>query len=358
MYSRVVITGVGAVTPKTMGKSLLQELLNAKTSGKKEISKSFGDFLTRAEELIPYNTLRRICRFSALALYSNILAAKDSEIVINEGNSEHIGSIMNTIYGPLKVTEKLLNTLVESGPQNVSPADFANTVINCATGQVSIYLKIKGASSTMVGSSSLTYAYELIRNQKAKALFVSGVEEYHENVEKNYSEKIQFSENSACLVLEDYEHAKARNAKIYAEIIGCGTGTDPEQMERIDVMGGNGLKSAISFAIGSIKEENPEGYLISAVDSELNELYKKEIEIVSSKIKIKDSFSWKNIFGEALGVNEVLAAYIGAIFLNENKFRNNNDNSDAISLGNDALIICNSYQPGGCWSTICMKKVI
>jgi 3-oxoacyl-[acyl-carrier-protein] synthase II len=353
MLKRVVV-----VTPKTMEKNVEEELFNAQTLSETEIKKSFEDFLTKAETLIPYNTLRRICRFSALAMYSNILAAKDSGIVINEKNADCIGSIMNTIYGPLKVTENFLNTLIKSGPQSVSPADFANTVINCATGQVSMHLKIKGVSSTLVGSSGLTYAYEMIRNSKADALFVSAVEEYHQNVEANYSSTVAFSENSVCLLLEDYDHAKARDAKIYGEILGCGIGTDTEQRLKIDSISGTGLKAALANNLDLMATLNKEGYLVSASLPALSDIYEKEIEIMNSFIKIKDIFPWKSIFGEALGVNEVLAAAISALFLSENKFIAYNSAYDIKTLEKDALVISNSCQPGGCWSTIFMKKVI
>ena len=352
MLKRVVITGVGVITPKTMEKNFNEELFNSQVLSEIEIKRSFEDFLTKAETLISYNTLRRVCRFSALAMYSNILAANDSGIVINEQNSDCIGSIMNTIYGPLKVTENFLNTLIKSGPQSVSPADFANTVINCATGQVSMHLKIKGVSS------GITYAYEMIRNSKADALFVSGVEEYHQNVEVNYSSDVAFSENSVCLLLEDYDHAKARDAKIYGELIGCGIGTDTEQRLKIDAISGTGLKSALTYNQDLMAASNKEGYLISASLPALHDIYEKEIEIMNSFIRIKDVFPWKSIFGEALGVNEVLAVAIGALFLSEDKFIAFNSGYDIKTLEKDALVISNACQPGGCWSTIFMKKVI
>lgn len=212
---RVVITGIGVVTPEYIGGGVLKE------KSERETTKD-GDFLLDTlEKYIPYKILRRICRFSQLALLSHLICRDDAQIK-TEDESVDIGSVMNTCYGPLNVTEKILNTIIYNGPADVSPMEFSNTVNNCATGQVSIVLKLKGESSTLIGSSAVSYAYDLIHFGKTKAIFVSGLEEENNNLEKLAGKYgVELCENSSCILLESLSHAQARGAHIYAEIKEC-----------------------------------------------------------------------------------------------------------------------------------------
>lgn len=218
MSERVVITGIGMASPDFVG-SEVESVLNFY---KKDSCKSAIENIdNKLEEFIPYKLIRRMCRFSQLALYSNILCKNDSGLQI-DGENDRTGSIMNTSYGPLNVTEHFLETLIQSGPQSVSPMDFSNTVNNCATGQVSISMKLKGVSTTLIGSSAVSYAFDLLQNEKANAILVSGVEEYEEHLEQISAQKgYHMKENSCCILAETFTHAQERNAKIYAEILEC-----------------------------------------------------------------------------------------------------------------------------------------
>jgi len=351
---RVVITGIAAITPFNMDKDTFEKKLF--TLADTPIIHEIENFIVAAEELIPFNTLRRIAEYSALALYAHIQAVADSGLVISKENLEKIGSIMNTVYGPLKVTEGFLNTLIKQGPKQVSPNDFANTVINCATGQVSIFFQLKGISSTLVGSSAINYAYDFIKQGKSTAILVSGVDEYHPIVEANYENlNYPFTENSCCLVLEDHEHAVHRKAKIYAEIIGCGMGTDTAQIKKIDVLNGIGLEVSLESALLSANTAIEHANLIYASSPQLTEVFPKEKSITAKYLPVANGFAWKSKFGESLGCNEIMAAIIACHFFDKKQFINSEEEMVIKPITNKDFIAVNSNQPGGNWSTIILK---
>lgn len=352
MSRRVVITGIGLMTPQVEDKdSLLDLVLSGSTQSKCQAE--IPDFMSKAEQRIPFNNLRRMAKYSALALYTHILAKEDSGIEISELNQERIGSIMNTVYGPLKVTESFLKTLITQGPKNVSPNDFANTVINCATGQVSIHYKLKGVSSTLVGSSALAYAVDLIAHGKADALFVSGVEEHHPVVEANYSgNDYTFTENSACLVLESYDHALARQATMYAELVACGLGTDGAQSKRIDALHGEGPQRALRQLQSRLNDPPALVDVLWASSPLLADVHEKELSLVQEKFKVRKHWAWKAKFGETLGCNEILPAAIASMLVNHHA-----DNRDRIGGDPDSPVMVMSCQPGGSWSSILLKRV-
>lgn len=303
---RVVVTGIGVVTPEYIGGGLL------KKEGGNNICAD-GDFLLDTlEKYIPYKILRRICRFSQLALLSHLICRDDADIKTEEESTD-LGSVMNTSFGPLNVTEKILDTIINSGPADVSPMEFSNTVNNCATGQVSIVLKLKGESTTLIGSSALSYAYDLIHYGKTKAIFVSGIEEKNINLTKVASEYgEELLENSSCILLESLSHAKARGVHIYAEV------------EKVDV----------SYLLdeNSIKAEDD---VVSFADGRIE----KEIDI-SGVPAIKDAFAVKK---NMLGASEVYNTVQALTLMDENK--------------KDAGIAVTILQ-GGCTSAIKMKRSV
>lgn len=301
---RVVITGIGVVTPEYIGGGLLNKECRNNTGADSDF------LLDTLEKYIPYKILRRICRFSQLALLSHLICRDDADIKTEEESTE-LGSVMNTSYGPLNVTEKILDTIINKGPADVSPMEFSNTVNNCATGQVSIALKLKGESTTLIGSSALSYAYDLIHYGKTKAIFVSGIEEKNDNlsqVASEYGEELL--ENSSCILLESLSHAKARGVHIFAEI------------EKVDV---SYLLDADSIQTDSNVVSFADGRIEKTVD-------------ISGISALNDAFKVKK---NMLGASEVYNA-VQALTLME---------QDGKAYGEAVSIL-----QGGCTSVIKMKR--
>lgn len=305
---KVVVTGVSVVGEGYVNSGLLsnEDLPNNALAGGTDF------LISRLEEYIPYRMLRRICRFSQLALLSHLICKDNARIKIENENTR-IGSIMNTAYGPLNVTEKILNTIIYNGPNDVSPMEFSNTVNNCATGQVSLALKLKGDSSTLIGSSAITYAYDIIRYGKSDALFVSGVEEKNNHVQEIASKyNSEICENASCILMESLGHAKERGAQIYAEIEEC----DVLYLQNFDNLVRGMKKNIVSFADGRIK---------------------KEISLDNESLYFKDSYM---VSENMLGATEV---YNCIRAISEMASRN---------IGKGTAV---SVQPGGCCSMITLK---
>lgn len=345
MSRKVVVTGIGIVSPNYIGSDLKHFLFNTSNSSLFTLKSEIENLEEQLEEHVPYKLLRRMCRFSEIALYSNILASKDAKLDI-KSNNERIGSIMNTLYGPLKITEKLLNDLIKGGPQLVSPSDFANTVMNCATGQISMLMGLKGASTTLIGSSAITYAYDLIKYNKADALFVSGVDEFNTNIQKAIeNENVDITENAICLLLEEYEYARNRNAKIYSEIISCGIGNG------IDY----GVQVALNEATKDVELQNKNVYgILSYINKEKEDAVKKEIHKITGDFQ--GLYECKSVFGETLGATELLSVAIGSLFEADKSFLCNTsetgENTRIRELDDESVIMSGCIQRSGCCSII------
>lgn len=330
MSTRVVVTGIGTVSQLFQANDIENYILKGDSKLESVQGSELNNLVDQLEEFVPYRLLRRMCRFSQLALYSNVLCQRDSNLDIKP-ECERIGSIMNTMYGPIQVTERFLNSLIKDGPQNVSPTDFANTVMNCATGQVSMFLNLKGVSTTLVGSSAITYAYDLLKNNKADAIFVSGVEELNENVKRAFQLKdCSISENSYCILLERYEHAIARNAKIYSEIVDT------------SVRCGNisSLETAVKEVTDKL-EMDTKKMSLTVCNSQIG-VDENQIKELGSNFK--QLFNGTEKLGYTLGVCEIASVLYG-ILLTNNK------------IVEDNYIVSASVQHGKCCSAVVQRSV-
>lgn len=337
MNRRVVVTGVGLVSPFYIGSDLCEFLDENLNDYKFEDSLVVNNLEDSLEHYVPHNLLRRMCRFSQLTLFSNVLCYKDSGIHIKE-QSDRIGSLANTSYGPLSVTESILQTLIDGKPQNVSPMGFSNTVMNCATGQVSMFLGLKGVSSTLVGSSVITYAYDQISNGKADAIFVSGTEEMNSHLQEAMRNNgLTIAENSACILLESYEHATQRNAKIYSEILGCG----------VHIGEKSALTDSFSQAIETIPYDKKSAYgIFLNSETNMDNAFEQQIEMT------RKSFDCTKLFHRALGASEVISALCAAAFLQSNNFVENVNCENKICTLDADLIVSWCIQHGKCCSTV------
>ncbi len=343
MNKRIVITGIGIVSPNYIGSDIKEFLFAIMNNNPEELRSSIKKLDELLEKHVPYSQIRRMGRFSEIALYSNILANMDAAIDITS-NNERIGSIMNTLYGPLQTTEKLLNDLITGGPQNVSPSDFANTVMNSATGQVSMAMGLKGVSTTLIGSSAITYAYDLIKYNKADAIFVSGVDEFNLNVQKA-NNNISILESGICLLLEEYQHAKNRNAKIYSEIISCGVGFEDE----------TGVKKVLNEVLENVDYKNKTIYgVLSSTDRKRkNEIMKETSEIIKD---FKAVFECEEVFGEPLGAAELLTAVLATSFEASgtmiNNFSSEYAKRELLEMSKGNILVTQCIQRGGCSSIV------
>lgn len=267
---RVVVTGVGVISSLGTGTEKTWEALLKGETGIKLIEsfdtedlpvKMAGvvDDFNPEDFGIDKKELKKLARFSQFGIAASKMALEDSGLVINEENAEKIGVIVSSGIGGLEVLEEQYNSMLEKGPKRVSAFTIPAMIANMSSGNISIYLGAKGPNKTIVtacaaGTHSVGDAFEIIKNGKADAMVAGGTEaciskfciagfnnmtalsKNSENYKKSSRpftidrDGFVMGEGAGVLVLEEYESAKARGAKIYAEMIGYGETGDAHHM--------------------------------------------------------------------------------------------------------------------------------
>ena len=284
--NRVVVTGMGAVTP--LGNdvdSFLTNLLNSKV-GINKITKFDAEAtgISVAGEVKDFDAMKRLDRKTAKrnALFVNYALYSAHEAMemagLNEDNikPEELGVIYGSGIGGLTTIQEQVIKMHDKGPKRVSPLFVPNSIVNMAAGDISIAFKARNTSQAIVtacssGTNAIGNAFEYIKEGKAEAMIAGGTEASVNEIgisgfaaitalsktEDPMKASIPFDkdrngfvmgEGSGTLVLESYDHAKARGAKILAEIVGYGTTSDAYHMTAPDPEG-TGAKRAMQMAI-------------------------------------------------------------------------------------------------------------
>ena len=286
-FHRVVITGIGAVTP--IGNDIDAYLLGLQkgTNGVAGITlfdpahhpcKFAAEVKNlHLEDFIEPKESKRWDRFSKFGVIAAKQAFKDSGLIINDSNASRIGVIIGSGVGGLLTMETQAQILSYKGPKRVSPFTVPMMIPNMATGLAAIALGAKGPSSSVstacaAGSNAIGDSFRILQLGKADAMICGGAEasitplgvagfasakalsfrnESPETASRPFDAQrdgFVIGEGSGILVLETFEHAKKRNAKIYAEIIGYGTTCDAHHITS-PAPGGEGGAKAIKLAI-------------------------------------------------------------------------------------------------------------
>lgn len=296
---RVVITGVGLITPLGTGKDKTwKRLLDGECGIDKitafdsteypvHIAGEVNDF--NPEDYIEKKELKKIGRFSQFAIAASIEALKDAKFEIIPENADRVGVIIGSGIGGLEIIEQEIGKLVEKGPKKVSPFYIPAAISNMAAGNASIYLGAKGPNKSIVtacasGTNSIGDAFQTILLGKADVILAGGTEgtvtpsgiagfgnlkALSTNPDPKKASRpftadrdgFVLGEGAGILVLEELEHAKKRGAKIYAEVVGYGETGDAYHMTAPSD-GGEGAARAIKMALeqGNIKLEEV-GYI-------------------------------------------------------------------------------------------------
>lgn len=269
MNRRVVITGLGLVTPLGIGVEKTWSALCAGKSGVGEITKfDASGFETKiaaevedfhAEDFLPKKEAKRTEAFIAFAVAAGRMALEDSGLKIDESNSEKVGVITGCGLGGLAMLEKTFDVLTNKGPKRVSPFFIPMIIGNMASGMVSIYLGAKGPNSSIAtacaaGTHAIGDAYNIIKMGAADAMVTGGVESTITpsgisgfnamkalSTRNNEPQKASrpfdkdrdgfvVGEGSGMLILESLDSALDRGAQIYGEVLGFGMSGDGHHM--------------------------------------------------------------------------------------------------------------------------------
>ncbi len=252
---RIVITGIGLITPIGIGKESFWANALKGVSGIREIS-SFdtarfsshkgaevrefnpSDFISSSNE-------RKMDRLSHIAVAGARLALEDAGLK-EFSRKDRAGVVIGTAYGSLKSTSQYLNGLVDYGPSRANPFIFPNTVSNAPASYIAIELGIKGPNVTVVHKQSsaeqaIFYGYNLLRRKKADIIIAGGCDEIcwilyqvhdiigvlsqgneHSSPYDKFRNGMVLGEGAGFLILERMEDAVKRNSRMYAEIAGFG----------------------------------------------------------------------------------------------------------------------------------------
>lgn len=286
-YNRVVISGVGCFSPLGLDLATTWENLVAGKSGIDYITlfdatNLESRFAGEVKGFEPTNYMerkeaRRMDRFAQLAVAAAMQAVKHSGLQINSTNRDQIGIIVGSGIGGLTTLYQQVKTLVESGPDRVSPFTVPMMISDMAAAQVSILLGIKGVnlcttSACSSSSDAIGVAYELIKRGDAQAAIAGGSESIlnpigvasfnalkalstRNDAPKQASRPFDaerdgfvIGEGACALILESLAHAQQRGANILAEIIAYGASGDAFHITQPDE-DGDGAARAMQQAL-------------------------------------------------------------------------------------------------------------
>ncbi len=285
---RIVVTGLGAVTPVGVGKDNYWSALLSGVSGIGRISlfdpEAF-DVKIAAEvkdfdvtRWVDRKDARRMDRFVQFGVAAALEAISDANLAITESNAHRVGVLVGSGIGGLSTLEEQIRNLVLHGPSRVSPLLIPMMIADMASGHISILTGAKGPNSTVVtacatGAHALGDSLEILRRGAADVMIAGGTEaaitatgvagfgnmkamtsKFNDDPQRASrpfdAERDGFviGEGAGVLLLETEEHAKARGARIYCELAGYGMSGDAYHMTQ-PAPGGEGVARAMRAAL-------------------------------------------------------------------------------------------------------------
>lgn len=338
---RVVVTGLGCISP--IGNSIASawDAAKAGQSGIATITKfDATPFSTHfagevkgfnVEEYIPAKEARSMDTFIHFGIAAGVQAFQDSGLVVTEENAERIGVIVGSGIGGLPMIEETKEVLTERGPRRISPFFVPASIINMISGHLSIRYGLKGPNLSLVtacttGLHCIGSAARMIEYGDADVVVAGGAESTisplgvggfaaaralsSRNDDPATASRpwdkdrdgFVLGEGAGVMVLEEYEHAKARGAKIYAEVLGFGMSGDAYHITSPSMDGPrrsmvNALKDA-GLSASDIQYLNAHGTSTPLGDKNETEAIKAAFGDHAAKLAIS---STKSMTGHLLG---------------------------------------------------------
>lgn len=340
--NRVVVTGMGAITPVGNDVEAFWTGLKEKKVGigpityfdtdgyKAKLAAEVKDF--DAKKYMDPKAARRMERFSQFAVAAAKQALEDARIDMSEEDPFRVGTCISSGIGSLQVIEKEYEKLLQKGPGRVNPLMVPLMISNMAAGNVSIQFGLKGKSINVVtacasGTHSIGEAMRTIQHGEAEVMVAGGAESCITPIgvagfasltalspsEDPMRASIPFDaerngfvmgEGAGVVVLESLEHAKARGAKIYAELVGYGATSDAYHITS-PAEDGSGAAKAMEYAMkdAGIKPEQLDYINAHGTSTHHNDLFEtKAIKLAlgdhAYKVKVN---STKSMIGHLLG---------------------------------------------------------
>jgi len=408
---RVVVTGVGIVSPLGTGVEKNWEAITAGQSGlgpitrfdaaelPTQIAGEVKDF--NAEDYIDKKEIKKMDLFIQYGLAAAEMALNDSGLQITEENAERVGVLVGSGLGGLPTIEKYHSELQERGYRKITPFFIPMLIINLAPGQISMRFGAKGpnlssVSACATGTHSIGDAYHMIARGDADAMFAGGTESTITplgiggfNVMKALSTRNEdpqaasrpfeknrdgfiMAEGSGILILEEYEAAKARGAKIYCEIVGYGMSADAFHLTQ-PAPGGEGAARCMKMALNNAGLNPEEIDYINAhgTSTHFNDLYETMAikSVLGEHAGTVMVSSTKSMTGHALGAAGGIEAAYSALALDRGvvpptiNYDEPDPECDLDYVPNEArqvackVVLSNSFGFGGTNATLAFRKI-
>lgn len=409
---RVVITGIGPITPNGIGRKVFWQAIKKGKSGidyirtfdttglATKIAGQVRDF--NAEDFINAKEARRTDRFTQFALAASRLAVEDAGLTMAKLNKERTGVATGTAIGGYVFGANQHAIVITEGPRKINPFLALALTFGASSSQVSIDLGVNGPSVTFSngcnsGSDAITYAFDLISRGDMDIMLAGGTEaplmptvvaafsmiralsERNENpssASRPFDLKrdgFVLGEGAAMLVVEELEHALRRNAKIYAEIVGYGTTCDAYHMTRPEPDGKESSRAmALALENAHVRVDSIDYVNAHGSSTQLNDIaetraIKKVFGSHASKLSVS---STKSMLGHAVGAPGAIELGVTAMAVKEDflpptinyEYPDPDCDLDYVpNIGRESpvnLAISNSFSFGGKNTAIVLAKYI
>ncbi len=357
---RVVVTGLGLVSPLGIGVEKSWGGMLEGRSGVRRITHfDSTSFATRIagevdgfnpEDYIEPKEVKKMDRFIHFGLAASTMAITDSGLKIDEHNAGRVGVYVGSGMGGLPAIEHYHRVLLEKGPRRITPFFIPMLIINLAAGQISIKFGAKGpnsapATACATGSHAIGDAFKVIQRGDADAMIAGGTEscitptgiggfnamkalstrnDEPEKASRPFDrdrDGFIMGEGSGILIIEELDHALARKAKIYAEIVGYGLTGDAYHITS-PAPGGEGAARCMAMALKDAGMSPSEVDYINAHGTSTK--YGDELETQAIKTVFKEHAykvavsSTKSMTGHLLGAAGGVEAVVCALTVHHN----------------------------------------
>ncbi|MBP2844331.1 beta-ketoacyl-ACP synthase II [Dickeya oryzae] len=408
---RVVVTGLGMLSP--VGNTVASTW-NALLAGQSGISLidhfDTSAYATRfaglvkdfnSEDFISRKEARKMDAFIQYGIAAGIQAMQDSGLEVTEANASRIGAAIGSGIGGLGLIEENHGALVHGGPRKISPFFVPSTIVNMVAGHLSIMFGLRGptisiATACTSGVHNIGHAARIIAYNDADVMLAGGAEKAstplgvggfgaaralstrNENPQAasrpwdKDRDGFVLGDGAGILVLEEYEHAKKRGAKIYAEIVGFGMSSDAYHMTSPPESGvgaalamENALRDA-GITTDKVGYINAHGTSTPAGDKAETQAVKS---VFGADTRVMVS-STKSMIGHLLGAAGAVESIFCIMALRDNavpptiNLDNPDDGCDldfvaheARQVANMEYTLCNSFGFGGTNGSVVFRKV-
>jgi len=358
---RVVITGLGLVSPNGIG---VEKFWDSMVHGRSGVSKITrfdaspysSQIAGEVKDFDPLNYMsvksaRRMDRFSQFAVACARMALENAQIEIDQNDSNRVGIALGSALGGIPAAEEQHSIFIEKGYKRIDPLLATKLFLGASSSQVSIEIGIKGHSNTIAGAcsagtDSIGYAFHAIQNNLADIMLTGGSEAplapltfgafcligalSTRNGDPTRASRpfdkerdgFVMSEGAGVLILEELENALRRGATIYAEVLGYGTTNDAYNMAH-PLPTGDQAKKSIELALMAAKLDTIEIDYINAHGSSTLLNDKIETKIIKEifgeyayKIPISAT---KSMIGHSLGAAGSIEAIVSVLTI-KNQF--------------------------------------